>query len=277
MRFLLKKLLFPSICVVSFFTLANLCKKATKNFSIYSITQVLDQTPSSLPENLSHLRHQKFRYLGKGAQAFVFVSEDKRYVLKFIRFDHLRPKPLVKLFSFLPYDYIQKRIQKSNREIEELLSSFDLAFNYFKQETQVLHFQKSPLPYPLIIIDPLGIEHCVKNAPFLIQAYCTQVESLWEKLSIEETKNLIDHYIAFCLKKMDHAVLDEDPNLITNFGIIDQHLIEIDVGRFYPYPHFNSLADKKSDLHRILGNLKKNLEHKDPSLVDYFVQKIEAL
>jgi hypothetical protein len=276
MRFL-KKLIFPSLCITSFFTLASVCKKATKNFSVHSISYFIENSPSPLPDELHFLKNQKFKYLGKGAQAFVFLSEDKKTVIKFIRFDHLRPKPLIKLFSFLPYEFVQKRIQKSKREINELLTSFDFAFDCFKDETKVIHFQKAPLSTPITIIDPLGIEHQIKNAPFLVQAYCTQVESIWDKLSYQEACNLIDHYIAFALKKMDSGVLDEDPNLITNFGLCDNKLIEIDVGRFYPNDSFKTPLAKKRDLNRILNDLKPALEKKDPSLVEYFSQKLEAL
>jgi len=277
MVFYLKKIIFPTLCVISFFTISSVCKKATKNFSVLSISHSLDQIPTPLPKELEYLKDQKFTFLGKGAQAFVFLSEDKKTVIKFIRFDHLLPKPLIRLFSFVPHPFIQKKLIKSNREISELLTSFNTAFELFQNETSVLYFQKNPLPYSLRIIDPLGIEHKIHKAPFLIQSYAEPIENIWNKTSIDTARDIVDQYFNFCLKKMDHHILDEDPNLITNFGLSKGKLIEIDIGRFYKSDKYSSLDAKKEDLKRILNDISPSLVEKDPLLIQYFHKKIDDL
>jgi hypothetical protein len=277
MNFYLKKLLFPTLFVLSFFTLSSVCKKATKNFSVLSISHSLENTQAPLPQELEYLKNQKFTFLGKGAQAFVFLSEDKKTVIKFIRFDHLLPKPLIRLFSFIPHPFIQKKIDKSNREISELLASFNTAFEHFQDETCVLYFQKNPLPYSLSIVDPLGIEHKIQKAPFLIQSYAEPIENIWKKTSIETAKDIVDQYFSFCLKKMDHHILDEDPNLITNFGLSNGKLIEIDVGRFYKSEKYLTNEAKKQDLQRMLDDISLSLVQKDPELIQYFQNKIDGL
>lgn len=42
--------------------------------------------------------HQTFHYLSKGRQCFVFINEDKTYVLKFLRFDKLQLPLWTRLF-----------------------------------------------------------------------------------------------------------------------------------------------------------------------------------
>lgn len=251
----LKIALKTGLIVASFFTISHFCKKATAGFSELSIIGPLEQGQAPLPEHLDYLSSQKFYYLGKGAQAFAFLSEDKSTVIKFLRFDHLKPKAFIRALSFIPHPYIQERILKSQREIGELLRSFDYAQTALKQETQVLHFQKNELDSPLIIYDRIGCIHKVSKAPFIVQKYVPSLESQLEILDETSLKSVISQLAKLSKKRMDADIFDKDPNLLTNFGFRDGLLVEFDIGRFYPTDKYKQGASKKEEFEKICSIL----------------------
>lgn len=252
--------------VASFFTVSHLCKKATGGFSELSIIGALEQGHSDLPSHLKHLQYQKFYYLGKGAQAFAFLSEDKTTVVKFMRFDHLKPKALIRSLSFISHPYIKERLSKSQRELFELLRSFDFAQQYLNEETQVLHFQKKELKTPLEIYDKIGCRHFIKNAPFIVQKYVPSLETQIKMLDEDSAISIIHQLAHLSKKRMDAGILDKDPNLLTNFGYKDGKLVEFDIGRFYPSEKYLKPSVRKEEFEKICSILWPYF----PKLKDYF-------
>jgi hypothetical protein len=258
-----------------FFGSSYFCKKATHNFSVNSITYSLKKGTEDLPADLQSVYNQKFRYLGKGAQAFAFVSEDNKYVIKFLRFDHLLAKPFIRLFSSVPYPYIQTRLQRSDREIKELLSSFEYARKDLNAFTGLYHIQLKALPKPITIIDRLGICHKIKNAPFLIQEFAPSLESQINSISLEDSKEIVNQLFEYFSLRVNLGIFDKDPNLLTNFGFKNHKLIEFDIGRFYPYNREISKIDVTSEMKKALSYIEPSLITKYPELKSYITSKLD--
>ena len=87
-------------------------------------------------EQIDAILSQKFTYLARGSQAFAFVSEDGRYVLKLFKQHKWHPKnPLGYIpLAINPYhlDYL-KRHQKQRA----LLESCKTALTYVKQKNRI--------------------------------------------------------------------------------------------------------------------------------------------
>src|SRR3954464_15045331 len=52
------------------------------------------EIPSTLiddPQLIDQILSQKFTYFNKGSQAYVYISEDKKYILKFLKQNKLHP------------------------------------------------------------------------------------------------------------------------------------------------------------------------------------------
>jgi hypothetical protein len=49
------------------------------------------------------LFNQRFHYLDKGNQSYVFKSEDNQYVLKFFHFERMRPSALWEYLETIPF------------------------------------------------------------------------------------------------------------------------------------------------------------------------------
>lgn len=277
MRSIWKSFLFFSLTSFCFWAGDHFFRNIGHSFTELAINHELEKGFSTLPSDLQRLHHQKFRFLGKGSQTFAFVSCDEKYVIKFLRFDHLRPKFFVRFFSFLPLPYIQNRIEKSHREIRELLESFDIARNDLKNETCVIHFQTKKLQSPLYLIDPMGLTHKISRAPFLIQPYAEPLKDHLDSLSESELKMIIDQFIEYLSKRIDLNIYDKDPNLFTNFGILDKKLIQFDIGRFYKMPNSKTLEEKKEEIRWVASQIWPHTESKFPWLKDYFEQRLQQL
>src|SRR3569832_1407459 len=91
MRWIIKLALF----ILCFYGVAKFCKKQTGSFTIARITSDLKFHPEWEVNNTQEKEAQKalaqpYRFLGKGAQSFVFASEDGQWVIKFFRHHHLK-------------------------------------------------------------------------------------------------------------------------------------------------------------------------------------------
>src|ERR1700687_1837730 len=91
MRWIVRLLIF-TLC---FYGTARFCKKQTGSFTIARISSEIPFHPeweveTENEEQIKHILSQPYHYFGKGAQSFVFASEDGSTVIKFFRHHHLQ-------------------------------------------------------------------------------------------------------------------------------------------------------------------------------------------
>ena len=252
-------------------------KKFTKSFRISAINYTSEKGKEALPEAFKSLESQKFYFLDKGAQSFVFLSEDKKTVLKFVRYDHLLPKLFIRFFSFIPHPFIQSKIKDSDQKTKDLWESFEIASQDIANHTCPTYLQKKELIKPLTIIDPLGLAHKIKKATFLIQPYIPTVESVIEHLREDQLKSLIDQYFNLILLRQEKGIGDSDPDLLTNFGWIEGKLIQFDTGRFYRINKRKPKVILKNQIDSILQLVWPKILSKYPQLKAYGEEKMNQL
>src|ERR1700733_5386666 len=97
------------VTVIVFFSI-RAYYRWTDDFRLANITYDLPYNPQwetfPSPEEyaqLASLLKQTFTYVGKGAQAYAFVSKDRKYVIKFFKFKHLKPNSLLEKLAGLPF------------------------------------------------------------------------------------------------------------------------------------------------------------------------------
>jgi len=171
---------------------------------------------------------QPYRYLGSGSQSFAFLSEDGQYVLKFFK--------LKTGYWRLP------SLSRSQRRQESFITAFNSCLIHastFKNESGVLycHLKASKHNLPTVtLIDRnrrlLSLD--LSTLPFVLQKYAEPVDQRLlrykmanDRKSAEQT---IDQLFGLLLKRYHLGLSDRDPNLITNFGFIDDQVVSIDVG-----------------------------------------------
>ncbi|MCB1084591.1 MAG: hypothetical protein KDK60_00655, partial [Chlamydiia bacterium] len=115
MKSLIRKgLLILTLCAL-FIGIERLSHTLNGGFSPAAITSSLQPRPewnitheaSDIAETLQALK-QPYHYLGKGSQSFVFLSEDKKYVIKFFKHQRWRLPSMIEALP-LPRVWEQKR------------------------------------------------------------------------------------------------------------------------------------------------------------------------
>ncbi len=243
-----------------FFRLDRLFLKQNGSFSEKFIVPDWSKCPqyaTTPPQNVEAILNQPFRYLTKGRQSFVFLSDDGKWVLKFLRL----PK------FFMRYSY--KGSSSSSPNFTHAVDSFKWAQEALSRETAVIysHLQPTSFLQPTTLIDHFGVGHqCNFNdLPFLIQKYGDPFFTAFEKS--KEPKALIQKTIALYESLFEKGFIDHDPIFDQNFGIIDGEPFIMDIGQL---EKTSSLPRKELFLHEMTKSLGSKLERESPLLYDYY-------
>jgi hypothetical protein len=283
----LKFLLF----VCAFIGVALFCKKQTDGFRIDKISSKLRFHPEwevkrPEPQDLLHIKkilRQPFRYLGKGAQTFVFASADGKYIIKFFRYDHMGDAPFLKK---LPFKRAERRVARLQNKLNQDFTSYKLAYDHMKEETALLyvHLNKTDdLGQKIELIDKLGISHCLPldGLEFVVQRKATllypALNTLIHKGQEKEGKELISCLIALLVKRCQKELFDKDPDLLTNFGVVEGKVVQIDPGRFKKDPSESKDRHYKDEIIRITDKLHLFLKQESLALAEELEKQLEEI
>lgn len=257
------------------FPLARFCHHQTKGFAVSKIVhnfspheedQCLYGTPLAL--------EQPFHFLSRGAQSFVFISEDGQYILKLL--NNKDPSRL-SLLSYFPGT--QGAQQRLNEKIRTTFASYRLAFERMADKTALLYLHLQPtshLPSKLTLIDPLQISHTLdpNGVAFLLQRKVDLVYPQLHAWIASGEKELAQQGISSLLQlflwKERQGILDRDPLIRTNYGFLEGQAVQIDVGPLF----LGESAAFAQELQRVMASLKNWLSLEDPSLVSYLDQEL---
>ncbi len=292
----MKKTCIIFLSIFSFLLINSLCKKLTDDFSPHMLTP--PATPDSpwattpIPENLEELIAQEYVYLGKGKQAYVFLSKDGEHVFKLFKPAPIHfqtsffGKPLQFSLSKLPFikslwvDFSSPHYKEiQNREWRSYVN----AITILPEETKVeyLHLAATKfLQKKLTIYDKIGILHTIDldSTSFLIQKradlFYPKLLELVKKNEEEKAKTLLKNFLSFYLHLIDKNIVN--PTTVeANIGCLDLEIVQIDVGRLLT-PQDLRLSYPKvplSQIHKSTSHLKKWLLRNNAiKLHEYFIQ-----
>lgn len=231
---------------------------------------------------------QPYTYLGKGKQCFVFVSKDGKYVIKF---PSNRYQKKIALHGFLSHIPFLNRWAKPSRlyfsqKLDKTFQSYTIAYQLLAEETALVYLHLQPteiFQHPLKIIDKLGIAHPISldKTAFILQkkadlVYPTLLSYKEHGNDIAAKKSL--HSLLQLLKaKYSKGIFDNDSLVRSNFGILDGHAIQLDVG---PFSLDASMATPENYLPEILkttASLKKWISIHYPSLLPFLEEELENM
>lgn len=296
----MKKPLKITLYLSSFIALNFLCKHLTDDFSLhFLVPPVKEDSPWRIdtpPPHLESLLSQKYTYLAKGKQSYVFISEDKEHVLKL--FKPLAPFLEIPFFgkklhiglAKIPFvkslciDYTSPFYQKTrDLEFQSYLNSFFL----LSEETQLEYVHLATthhLQKKICIFDKIGILHTIDldSTCFLIQKktdllYPTLAKLLKNK-ETEKSKTLLKNFVEFYFHLIEKGIVNPT-TLEKNIGCIDLQPIQIDVGRVLRPQDLNLQSPEVplSQIYKSTSHMKKWLKFKDPELYLYLKQIEEEM
>lgn len=279
------------VCVAAVIGIARFSHHATKGFRLSKVQfSSTNEDPIACAEIdrqfIAALSHQKFHYLGRGLQSFVFESEDKQYVLKLFNNRYQRNISLLSLLSYFPpaEKWALAKMRYFQGKLEKTFHSYQIAFEEMKEKTGLLYAHLSPttnLPSTFTIVDPLNICHEINlnQMGFLIQKKATLIyPALNEYLQNEDTegaKKALASLVDLFFWKWDQGIADNDPLIRTNYGIAGGEVIQLDVGPLSRREAPMDLEEQRQEISKITASLKFWLNENAPQLAAYLDQELE--
>jgi hypothetical protein len=291
MRRWIRKVLFAAGGVVALIGVARFCHHATKGFRLSKIESnylVDPSAPNASEEELAFMQElfqQKFRFLSRGFQSFVFVSEDGNYVLKLFNNRHQTKAALFSVLTWCPLlkQWAQKSADYHENKLTHTFTSYRIAFDAMKERTGLVYLHLSPttnLPDRLEIVDPLNISHEIdpNTTGFLIQKRATLVyPALKEYMAshdVDEAKRALSSLVELFFWKWGQAIGDNDPLIRTNYGFVEGRAMQLDVGPLSMETQCPSAALQQERIQRITARLKFWLHENAPELVPFLEEEI---
>lgn len=225
---------------------------------------------------------QKYTYFGCGGQAYVFFSDDDRYVIKFFKQRHFREPTHLNYIPFIK-SYRDLKFAKRQKRILQEYTSYKTGFEHFPDETALLylHLNKTThLNKKLVIIDKMHLEHEIDldTTDFILQRKAELVHDNIRRQMAEGKRQgaeqTISSLVNLIVYRCQQGYCDKDPNIATNCGIFEGRAIKIDVGRFYPDPRMKKPLFFKPELYHLTRPFRQWLVQNQPELVSYLDQEV---
>ncbi|MGH2639870.1 MAG: hypothetical protein ACRDF4_11430 [Rhabdochlamydiaceae bacterium] len=177
---------------------------------------------------------QKFTFLGEGAQAIAFQSEDEKYVLKLFKMRRFTPSFIDQLCPHV----VRRRL----RNLHWVFNGYKNAYQDLRKETGLLwiHLAKTTsLHQTITLFDQSGNEHHIDadTTEFVIQE---KAELIFHRLSrlhkegkISEVEKAIASIHALVQHRINQGYADRDKAVSNNYGFVGDRPIQLDIGRLY--------------------------------------------
>jgi len=278
------------------------CHSRTDGFSIDKISyrlpihQVVTLSEEAAKRNKASEKEtlrfldQPFFYLGKGRTAYAFVSQDSQYVVKFVRYNHLRLPTWVKWLPAAFDHYKKKTSAVLEEKLKQNLTGHILGFERLPEETQLiyLHLNKTAhLNKKLIIFDKIGIRHEVNldDLEFMVQRkvglICEELSRFMKEGHPEMAKESLDHLLQMILVRQREGIFDRDPNVHFNYGLVGTTPILIDTGGLLTYRDYfllrpHSTSSGRNEIYKKTKKFRRWLFKEYAELNQYFEEKIAS-
>lgn len=291
----MKKFLSVLLVIALLVGVERLSHFLTDGFGLPNITSNLpfsdawsvNLTPEDECEALLAL-DQEYTYLESGSQSYVFISRDRKYVIKFFKHKRWRLNPFFEAVP-LPASFNTKRErwkEKKKETVESTFKSCVTSYNHFKDETGLFYVHLNPtteLKRTLIVKDLIGLKHKIHldKIQFLLQRTATPTDIYLLKLKetgdTEKGKKAIVALLNFTVERAKKGYSDKDPHLIRNFGFINDKVVEIDVGGFHRDPKKDLDYFYSHEIYRIQNKIVPWLNKYYPELSTFAEEQIQEV
>ncbi len=247
----------------------------------WDIPPLSEEQQSELHQILS----QKFTYYSKGSQAYVFISEDKKYILKFLKQQKLCPNSWLSAIPLSFNPYYQERLFKQKKR-NSTFSACKTAYQELKDQTGLIyvHINNAPdLRQKVTIWDKNGQQHTVDidQTSFYVQKRAqliySRISELMHNKDIDGAKRVISSVFSLIDYLGKNGVVDNDPILRKNFGLIDDVAVQIDIGKLRIDPLRRQNLSYKKEVASITHSFKIWLEKNYPELSAHYQDCLDKI
>jgi len=297
----MKKVLLRSMLLLVFLILAAFVSKkiyfwSTDGFSIANISCQTKNNPdwdvkalnADEKSEVDKALNQSYHYLAKGHQAYVFESEDKQYVIKFVKCQRHRHHPLIEMLP-LPHNLETVRTKKSKRKEERqnlLFTAWKIAVDDLKEHTAVLHvhINKTQNQYgQLKLYNKIGVPYTLDldQYVFMIQrkaeSFASTIENQMAKGDVAPAKQLLDGLLDMYVAEFKKGFIENDRYIVRNTGVINNKPIQTDTGKLKRDDRNLDPIGFQKELQWKTGLLVAWLKVKYPELATHFIEGLEKI
>ncbi len=202
---------------------------------------------------ITSLLAQKFTYLGEGSQMYAFISEDEQTVLKLFKARHQKHFKVSRFLSHLTRsqeDWTRSR-QRWQQKFHDTCRRYKWAHLDLREETGLLfiHFEKTPLPLPVVLLDKYTYEIDLAKHPFILQKKAVLTPDYFRK-NPQKKEAATLALKEFFISRLEKGFNDPRQSLSINFGFIDDKPVQIDVGKIEPFT-----GDPSAELEKIHAHI----------------------
>ncbi len=247
-----------------------------------SLTKIDDSKQVIDPE-INQIFDQKFKYLSKGCQTYVFKSLDDKYVLKFIRYHRYKIPLWLEVFSFLD-SYRNKRLYYKDKLLKDSLKSYEIASKFLKDETAIVyvHLAKTNnINKKIQIIDRLQRKYEIDldTTGFVIQKKVQTFKDILMQYKNDEIelKKLANSFLYTTEAIYKKGFINDDYNCVKNSGFVNGKVIHSDVGSFLPKDNLKSKENFEKEFFRFVKYFKKWSDKNAPFLSKHVDEEIKKM
>lgn len=236
-------------------------------------------------EELDQLFSRGFTFFGKSSHAYLFLSEDHKYVLKFLKRSALNPKSWIGYIplSFNPYYQEFKQKQEAQKKI---YTACKTAFLEFKEETGLVYMHMNPthsLNKKISIFDKHGKAYSVEldKASFYVQKRAQliypRIAELMRIGDIEHAKKIISSVFSLIDLLGKKGVCDHDLSLYKNFGIIDDKAVQLAISKLQIDHSYAHSTTYKQSIPVITEPFRRWIKKNYPELLAHFDERLKSI
>lgn len=275
-----------SLCVAGLYGLGRIYYRTTGGFTEGNIYHELaydarwdvrSEPIGKQHEKVDSILSQKFYYLSKGCQSYVFRSADGQYVLKFFKYQRFRPQFWLSYLTFIPGidSYYKNKVDKKKQKLESVFQSWKIAYNDLQPETGVvyIHLNKTNhLDKTILLYDKIDSEHRISadRYEFMLQRkaelLCPTIDRLMAIGDVQEARELLNKLVALIVSEYKRGYADNDHALMQNTGVLDGRPIHIDLGQFVKNERVKDPQVYHQELFNKTWKFRKWLEANHPAL-----------
>ncbi len=287
-RFGLKFMAAVCLCAALFL----FCQSQTKGFRAYFLLSNLPNDPRwEMPplkdeqlQAINTLLDQPFTFLGSGGWCYAFLGQDQKTVLKFYKHTHLSLNSVMRDFSFGKLLLKSARLSQNARYFQEFnFTSCALLMHETQDRTGVLyaHLNKTHGVHKSVTLyDNIGVQHTIDldQTEFVVQKNATlllpYLSQLAKEGDIDSAKACIDDLLDCLLAFYQRGIKDHDRSFRNNFGVVDGHVISLDLSSFGRDEMIAKPANYKKEIVLKTQRLKYFLEKNHPDLWAHYESRL---
>jgi len=280
--------------IIFIFAISRLYFAATDDFRVSNISFrnqedaysfKIDTPEKKELESVKEALNQTYSYMGKGGQAYAFLSQDGKYILKLFKFKHLEPSWYISLLPDAPFvkEWKVSYLEKKKKRMDTVFNGYRIAYLKDKENSGLVYIHLAPTDYlrmDLSVKDKLGLKHkfSADKAVFVLQqkgeTLRTHLSKQLKQGEVEKGKQTVASIFSLFVEEYQKGLIDLDKGVMHNTGFIGEKPFHLDVGKFTEDSDIKNPENFRKDLLLIFRKIDMWIEKNYPQ---YYGQMHEYL